>query len=179
MQNDGQIPHTRKPFLVQVIVGWSIARAVIVALVLIDWGLFVKTTTSNDAIFLIQLFAPGVFLSFSFILLGIAISKGKNWGRVGYLIVSLFVILRPGSNFVTYQFLPIVYSVFAGLIALWLLNHPSVLSFFRAIDFRPSWISNGVFGLSWDLLIGIVLLVAALAIEISRFLIAYALAERI
>ena len=179
MLNDGENPHTRNPFLVQVIVGWSIARAVIVALVLIDWGLFIKTTSSKDAVLLFQLFAPGVLLILSFVLLGIAISKGKNWGRVGYLVVSLFVILRPGPNFVTYQFLPIVYSVFAGLIALWLLNHPSVLSFFRAIDFRPNWISNGVFGLSWDLLIGIVLLVAALAIEISRFLIAYAFAERI
>lgn len=176
---DTEFLPTDKPLLVQIIVVWSIVRAVIVVLVLIDWALFIGTTNGSTTQILLQLFVPDVFVALSFLLFGVGINMGKNGGRLGYLILSLFVILRPGPSFITYQPVSLVYSVSAGLIALWLLNQPSVLNYFRANDFRPTWLSRGVFGISWDVLIGIVLLVAALAVEIASLLIAFALGDSI
>ena len=167
MERKSESQDRSRPLLLYVGAAWSAARSLFGIFALIGWTRLIEFADQQIADFMGSWFIAMVIHILAFSVLSIAILARKNWGRLGFLLMSVLVfvwtLFRVPIGLSAYR---AIYPLAAILLGSWLFNQSMVLSFFHVEDIRPSWFSRRVFGIQLDLALALGLLGVGLVIEI-------------
>ena len=168
MDTNHLVEPRRRPRMVYLGSVWSAIRAVYGIFVLIGWARLIDTYGYGDQVsnYIGAWFFIMIIQILAFALISIAIFSGWNWGRLGFLLVSILIfawaLFRQPLGVETIR---AVYSLIAIFIGSWLFNQTDVLEYFVTGDIRPRWLTRRFFGIQLDLVIGLVLLGVVATIE--------------
>ena len=111
-----------------------------------------------------------ILISLAFIVIGIGLVARKKWGRVGFLIISVIVLLWNLRAITSGRYSTLLYSVVALGLSYWYFRQPKILQFFGAKDNSLSLLNRKIFNATLDLVISLGLLAALLILEIVGLL---------
>ena len=120
--------------------------------------------TSND------LGIATVLISLAFIISGIGIVTGKNWGRLGFLIISVTVLILSLITVTQGRYSIPLYSLVALGFAYWYFRQPEILHFFGAKDNSPSFLNRKILNAPLDLGISLGIFIILIILEIIGLL---------
>jgi len=107
-----------------------------------------------------------IIISVVFLITGIGIVIGKKWGRSGYLILSLIVLLWNIRAVALGQYYIPLYSFVALGLAYWYFRQPEILRFFGTKDISPAFLNRKILNAPLDLAISLGIFIVLIILEI-------------
>lgn len=111
-----------------------------------------------------------ILISLAFVIIGIGLVARKKWGRVGFLIISVIVLLWNLRAITSGRYSTPLYSLVSLGLSYWYFRQPKILQFFGAKDNSPSLLNRKILNAPLDLAISLGLLAALLILEIVGLL---------
>ena len=171
------------PTSVYIIGLWAIARAATPIFALIGQYNINKTVfsitgepTVNSSSFFSWLMISNklgivsILISLAFLITGIGLIAKKKWGRLGFLMISVIVLLWNFRALTWGRYSIPFYSLVALGLAYWYFRQPNILRFYGVKDYSPSWLNRKIFGVSLDLAIAFGILAVLLVLELTGLL---------
>ena len=123
-------------------------------------------------------------LALIFLIISFALFFGKSWGRSGYLVISIIMILWSSWKYYPwddyfwgnyYDLLELLYyiryplySFVALTLAYWCLRQPKIVEFFRVDIKVPKLVNRKILNIPLDLAISLIILSALIILEVLR-----------